>query len=79
MWQDYVLFLVQILFCFTLMPMLFAKAKPPLSSSVPTGAGLLVMAGTYATLALWFAAVGSFVVGLQWLVLAYQRRTQKPD
>ena len=59
------------------MPMLFAKAKPPLSSSVPTGVGLIVMAGAYATLALWFAAVGSMVVGIQWLILAYQRHTQK--
>jgi hypothetical protein len=79
MWQDYVLFAVQILFCFTLVPMLFAKAKPPLSSSIPTGLGLLVMGGAYATLALWFAAVGSFAIGIQWLVLAYQRFTQKPD
>lgn len=73
MWQDYVLTGIQIVFCITLIPMLRAKEKPPLSSSLMTGVVLLVSAGTMATLHLWLAAVSQFVVGLQWLTLAYQR------
>lgn len=77
MWQDYVLVLMQLLFCFTLVPMLFHKEKPPFLSSVPTGIALLVIAFVYATLNLWLAAAGSAVVGLQWLALVYQRLTKK--
>lgn len=76
MWQDVVLFLMQALFCVTLIPMIFAKEKPPLSSSLTTGLALLVMAGTMATLSLWLSTIGLAVVGVQWLILAYQRIRQ---
>ncbi len=77
MWQDAVLLAVQIVFCFTLIPMLYAKEKPPLSSSITTGVGLLISAGVIFTLGLVWAAVGQAIIGLQWLTLAYQRLTRK--
>jgi len=77
MWQDYVLVAMQVVFCLTLVPMLFTKEKPPLLSSIPTGVALLTIAATYITLELWLAAIGSGIVGIQWLVLTYQRLTRK--
>ena len=78
MWQDYVLTAVQILFCVTLIPMLLATEKPPLSSSVTTGLALLVGAVTFFTLHLWLAAASQGIVGFQWLALAYQKMRQCP-
>lgn len=77
MWQDYVLTAIQVVFCITLIPMLRAKEKPPLSTSIMTGTVLLVNAFAVATLDLWLAAVTQAVVGLQWLFLAYQRTRNK--
>lgn len=73
MWQDYALTVIQIFFCVTLIPMLFAKEKPPLASSVTTGLALLVSATIFSTLQLWIAATSQAIVGTQWLILAYQR------
>lgn len=53
--------------------MLLAKEKPPLVSSISTGIVILIMAATVATLHLWLAATSQTVVGIQWLVLAYQK------
>lgn len=73
MWQDYLLTFVQISFCVTLIPMLFAKEKPPLLSSITTGFALIVSAVVFLTLNLWLAALLQGIVGCQWLALAYQR------
>ena len=73
MWQDYLLTIVQVFFCLTLIPMLLAKEKPPLASSITTGIALLVGALTFATLHLWLAAASQAIVGLQWLTLAVQK------
>jgi len=73
MWQDYALTIIQIFFCITLIPTLFAKEKPPLASSVSTGFALLVSATIFTTLHLWLAAASQAIVGIQWLVLAYQK------
>lgn len=76
MWQDYALMIVQVFFCLTLIPMLFAREKPPLISSIPTGVSLLISAAVFFTLSLWLAAASQAVVGLQWLWLAVQRSRQ---
>ena len=72
MWQDYVLTTVQVFFCLTLIPMLLAEKKPPLMSSIPTGLAIFVSVAVFITLHLWFAAVSSAIVGIQWLALAWQ-------
>ena len=77
MWQDYFLTVVQVFFCVTLVPMLFAKEKPPLVSSITTGIALLAGASIFFTLHLWLAAASQAIVGLQWLALAYQKMLQK--
>jgi len=73
MWQDYALTIVQVFFCLTLIPMLLAKEKPPLASSITTAAALLFSAVLFFTLQLWLAAASQAIVGLQWLAHAYQR------
>lgn len=73
MWQDYVLTAVQISFCLTILPMLFADEKPPLITSVSTAITIFVMVATVASLHLWLAAASQSVVGIQWLILAYQK------
>lgn len=74
MWQDYFLATVEAFFCLTLIPMLLAKEKPPLISSISTGILLLALAATFVTLSLWLAAVTQAIVGFQWLTLAVQRK-----
>ncbi len=77
--QDSVLAMVNIAFCFTLVPMLKASHKPPLASSLTTGGLLLVAAVTVATLHLWLAAITQGLVGLQWLWLAKQQASRSTD
>jgi len=77
MWQDYALTAVQVFFCLTLIPMLFAKEKPPLASSISTAAALLVSAAIFFTLELWLAALSQAIVGVQWTVLALQRVSRR--
>lgn len=74
MWQDYALTVIQIFFCITLIPILFVKEKPPLASSISTGLVLLVSASVLATLHLWLAAISQAIVGIQWFILAWQRK-----
>lgn len=76
MWQDYVLTATEVFFCITLIPLLLAKEKPPVSSSVMTGGALLVSAAVFFTLHLWIAGASQTIVGLQWLWLAMQKIRQ---
>jgi hypothetical protein len=73
MWQDYAFTVVQIFFCITLIPMILAKEKPPLASSITTGVALIAGALIFSTLHLWLTATTQAIVGIQWLILAYQR------
>lgn len=77
MWQDYVLMAIQIFFCFTLIPILFAEEKPPLISSIPTGLALFISAAILATLNLWLTMFFQIVMGAQWLTLAWQKWQMK--
>ncbi len=67
------------MFCITLVPMLLAKEKPPLSSSITTGIVLVVSAGIMFTLHLWLAAASQSIVGIQWLWLAAQKIKQNHE
>lgn len=72
-WQDLILTIGSIIFTLALIPSVMSKDKPALSSSLLTGAVLLVFAGVYASLALWFSMVTTVITGLVWLLLAYQK------
>jgi len=75
-WQDYVLMAANVVFCLTVVPMLFAREKPPLWTSIPTTVVLWVIGATYLTLQFWFATATLFIVGTEWSVLAYQKWQQ---
>jgi len=77
MWQDYILSAGEVIFCVTLIPMLLAKEKPPLSSSILTGSVLIVCGVVFGTLHLWLAFVSQIIVGLQWFWLAVQKIKQR--
>ena len=71
-WQDVVLAVGQVVFAAALIPMLRAKRKPPLKTSIPTGLFLIAFAVVYASLHLTFAMVMASIAGCLWLTLACQ-------
>ncbi len=72
-WQDAVLSIGNIFFCFTLVPMLRHPGKPPLLTSIPTGLALLGGGFVFASLHLWLTALTQTITGLQWLALAFKK------
>ncbi|PIR82261.1 hypothetical protein COU20_03855 [Candidatus Kaiserbacteria bacterium CG10_big_fil_rev_8_21_14_0_10_59_10] len=75
MWQDAVITAVQVGFLFALLPTVFhPEHKPAISTSLLTALGLYILAGTFATLSLYFSAIIAALVGATWSLLAYQRR-----
>jgi len=82
--QDYIISAVQWGFAFALLPTVFHEDnKPTFLSSIWTGFLLIILALTFASLALWGSTVSSLVVSGLWFTLAYQRyrinkRADKP-
>ncbi|MES2135301.1 MAG: hypothetical protein V4449_03620 [Patescibacteria group bacterium] len=76
-WQDIVLSIGQYIFVLALLPSVFGKDKPALSSSLLTGSVLAVFSAVYATLNLWSSAVASAIVAGVWFILAWQQYRKK--
>ncbi|TSD05305.1 MAG: hypothetical protein Greene07147_626 [Parcubacteria group bacterium Greene0714_7] len=76
-WQDIVLSIGQYIFVIALLPSVFGKDKPALSSSLLTGTVLGVFSVVYATLGLWSSTVASILVTATWLLLAWQQYRKK--
>ncbi|RJQ32355.1 NUDIX hydrolase [Candidatus Parcubacteria bacterium] len=72
-WQDVLLSIGQFVFAAALLPSVFGKDKPALFTSLTTGIVLGVFAFTYLTLQLWSASIFAAVVGVLWLILAFQK------
>lgn len=72
-WQDIVFSIGAWIFVIALLPSVFGKDKPALSSSLITGSVLAVFAFTYVSLSLWIAALSTSMVSLTWFVLAVQK------
>lgn len=72
MWQDTVLTIGSLVFIAALLPMVFGRRKPALSSALLTGSVLLVFSAAYASLSLTFAAVTTAVTAALWMTLAVQ-------
>lgn len=72
-WQDAVLTAGSLVFIAALIPMVRAAAKPPLSTSIPTGLVLLAFVPAEWTLGAVYAACTSAISGALWLTLAVQR------
>jgi hypothetical protein len=71
-WQDVMLSSGNIFFCFTLIPMLRQRDRPPLLTCIPSGLALLAGGFVFATLHLWLTALTQTITGLQWLALAFK-------
>ncbi|GEM_PF-552297 len=72
-WQDIVFSIGQWIFIVALIPLLFSKDKPALSSSLMTGTVLAVFAFTYSTLSLWTASTSTILTAGAWFTLAIQK------
>ena len=67
----------QFVFALALLPSVFSKDKPALSTSLTTGIVLAIFAFTYSTLKLWSAAAFAALVGVIWFILAVQKMVKK--
>ncbi len=72
-WQDVVISIGQWIFVVALLPSVFGKDKPALSTSLITGAVLAAFAVTFATLLFWNSAISAAILSLTWFVLAVQK------
>lgn len=80
MWQDWVISVLQWVFILALLPTVFhATQKPPVSTSLLSGIGLLVLSATYSTLDLWVSTFSSFLLGTIWILVAWQRYRLSKD
>lgn len=71
-WQDLVFTAGTIVFAAALLPSLFGKNKPELSTSLTTGSVSAVFAFTYFSLHLVFSSILTGVNSLFWFILAVQ-------
>lgn len=78
-WQDIILSVGQYIFVIALLPSVFGKDKPALSSSLLTGSILAVFSVVYATLGLWSSTIASVVVAVTWFILAWQQYRKKAN
>jgi predicted membrane protein len=72
-WQDIVITIVQILLAAALLPSVYKPDKPALASSVLSSSLLAVLAFTFATLSLWFAAFSTLLGCMIWIILGIQK------
>ncbi len=72
-WQDIIIAAGQWIFLLALLPSIFGKDKPALTTSIVTGIVLAVLAFAYATLALWISTISALLVSSAWLTLAVQK------
>ncbi len=75
-WQDWVLAIGQIFFLLALLPSVFSSDKPSKYSSAPTAMVLYLFSYTFYTLGLTWGAITSFLVGVIWTVLFFQKLKQ---
>jgi len=74
--QDFILTVGSLVFVAALIPSILHKDKPALATSLMTGGVLVVFAGVYISLSLWFSAVTTFMTALCWFILAGQKIRQ---
>jgi len=72
-WQDLVITMVQISLAGALLPSVFKPDKPALASSIMSSSLLAILAFTFATLSLWFAAFSTMLGCAVWVVLGAQK------
>ena len=74
MWQDFVFLAGSVFSLFVLVPTLRdSMANVPLGTTLPSATIGLVYGTTFFTLGMHFSAVGSFLTGVMWSLVAYLR------
>ena len=76
-WQDFVFTFGAWFFVAALVPVIFAKDKPPLFTSLSTGSILGVYAIALWSLDLTLAAVSEVALTAAWFLLAIQKRIKE--
>ena len=72
-WQDIVIAVCQLAFIPAMLPTVFGKDKPALTTSVMNFIIVMTIATCLASLHLWFAAGTAVPTALIWLTLAIQK------
>lgn len=72
-WQDFAFTAGSLIFVVALLPAVFGKDKPPMSTSSITGSVLGVFAVTYLTLDLYLSAGITAITAAMWWTLFYQK------
>jgi hypothetical protein len=72
-WQDIIIAGGQWIFLLALLPSIFGKDKPALTTSILTSVVLAILAFSYATLSLWISTISAMLVSSAWLTLAVQK------
>ncbi|HET7320415.1 MAG TPA: hypothetical protein VFI84_02395 [Candidatus Saccharimonadales bacterium] len=75
-WQDTILAVSILGFNIALVPTVFGKSKPHLSTSITTVIFLLATVVVYVSLSLWYSASMGFLNATLWTILATQRWLQ---
>lgn len=77
LWQDWVFSIGQWVFGLSLIPLVRAKEKPPLLTSVPSAFFLTLFVFAQYSLNLYMAAISTLVVAAMWWFIAYQKYLRK--
>lgn len=75
-WQDWVLATCVLAFNIALIPSLFGKQKPRLTTSIMTATFLIPQSFVFYSLSLWYSFAMSALNAGFWSTLAYQRYRQ---
>ena len=76
-WQDLIIAVGQCVLVLSLWPMVRAREKPPLTTSVLNVIILAIFAFTLSTLSLWFSTASSVAGSAVWFLLAVQKIRQR--
>ncbi len=72
-WQDTTIAFCQLLFLPSMLPTLFGKDKPALSTSVMNTIIVAIITFVMSTLNLWFSVITGTLTAAIWAILAYQK------
>ena len=72
-WQEYVFFVGQMVFNIALLPSIFSKNKPALSTSLMTAGMIFIYVFTYFSMSLWLTGISMGTTFICWTILAYQK------
>ncbi len=76
-YQDIILAGGTVVAVIALFPSILGKSKPAMLTSLLNGMVMVVFAGVYLTLSLWFTAGMVGLLSFLWLILAFQKHRLK--